>query len=198
MFQTNCACFRAPIDVSSHAWNHPTTWRSWRQPSDALGSTALILTTFPTTQSCARTERTVATTPRMRTRAFPVLHTVHELHIFHTYFHEFWELCGVGMNKAPRATHNGKRQRLEKKTTCVTLIALIKNTYTTSILTVLEHLYSSTGCWTYGYPVTSTKPQRGNRNIYILFFFNLGARWGRMVNATPGCFIPGNNPISIV
>jgi hypothetical protein len=32
------------------------------------------------------------------------------------------------MNKASRVTHNGKRQRLEKKETCVTLIALIKNT----------------------------------------------------------------------
>jgi hypothetical protein len=37
--------------------------------------------TFPTIQSCARTVPTAATTLRMRTRVFPVLHTVRELYI---------------------------------------------------------------------------------------------------------------------
>ena len=41
-----------------------------------------------------------------------------------------------------------------------------------------------------------TKAQRGSRCIVLPFY--LGARWGWVVNATPGRFTPGKDPVRIV
>jgi hypothetical protein len=42
-----------------------------------------------------------------------------------------------------------------------------------------------------------TKAQRWSRGIALLFF-NLGARWGWVVNATPRPLYPGKDPVPIV
>ena len=43
-----------------------------------------------------------------------------------------------------------------------------------------------------------TKDQRGSRGIALLFFFNLGARWGGWSTPLPGRFTPGKDPVPIV
>ena len=37
-----------------------------------------------------------------------------------------------------------------------------------------------------------------NRGIALLFFVNLGTRWGWMVNTTPRTLYPGNDSVPIV
>ena len=46
-------------------------------------------------------------------------------------------------------------------------------------------------------PERTTKVQSGSRGI-ALFFVNVGARWGWVVDATPRPLYPGNDPITIV
>jgi hypothetical protein len=36
------------------------------------------------------------------------------------------------------------------------------------------------------------------REIWLCSFFSLGAKWGRVVNATHWLLIPGNDPVHIV
>ena len=43
----------------------------------------------------------------------------------------------------------------------------------------------------------ATKAQRGSRGIALLFFFNLGARWGEWSRPRPGRFTPGKDPVPI-
>jgi hypothetical protein len=39
---------------------------------------------------------------------------------------------------------------------------------------------------------------RGVVEVQLYSFFNLGARWRWVVKATPGRFIPGNDPVPII
>ena len=43
-----------------------------------------------------------------------------------------------------------------------------------------------------------TKDQRGSRGIALLFFFNLGARWGGWSTPRPGRFTPGRDPVPVL
>jgi hypothetical protein len=44
----------------------------------------------------------------------------------------------------------------------------------------------------------ATKAQRERADVKLYSSFNLCTRWGWVVNATPGRFIPGKDPVPIV